>query len=98
MGIGYARVGCVSRELLLLGRAAGEIDPVVGRHARLPAFGRWVTESLREVAPSDHRDDLLVSARDRFKDDPARIGRLAPFPDPHPLLGFEVLVVREEVL
>src|SRR4029450_2256057 len=47
---------------------------------------------------SGGRADLFLGARDGLDDDFPRLGGVAPFANPHPFFGLEVLIVGEEML
>src|SRR5437868_1675434 len=61
-------------------------------------MARLLAGKLRKLAESGVLGDRFLRSLDRFDDDPARLGGIAPLPDADPLVGFEVLIVGEEML
>src|SRR4051794_38620232 len=56
------------------------------------------SRSREAIAESGALGDRFLRARNRFDDDPARIGCIAPMADADPFVRFEVLIVGEEML
>src|SRR5438270_12931955 len=55
------------------------------------------SRSRKTIAESGALGDRFLRARNRFDDDPARIGGIAPMADPDPLVRFKVLIMGEEM-
>src|SRR6476469_3360125 len=62
------------------------------------AMARLLGRKARKLAESGSLGDLFLRSVNRFDEDSASVGSIAPFPDAHPFVGLEVLVVGEEVL